>query len=115
VGDAKQLCPSCAGQITAGTESCPWCGAGLASAEATRVATAPPIASALAPDEDLATTRPLPTLPPPPKSLPLVALNPTQVFLRAVIVLGAMYVLFVIGREVVRFSACAVPSSPLCN
>lgn len=42
-------------------------------------------------------------------------MNPTQVFLRAVIVLGAMYVLFVVGRELVRFSACAVPSSPLCQ
>lgn len=42
-------------------------------------------------------------------------MNPTQVFLRTVIVLGLVYVLFVVGREVVQFSACAVPTSPLCR
>lgn len=75
----------------------------------------PPIAAALATGRGLGDSAPLPVLPPPPKSLPLVTMNPTQVFLRAVIVLGALYVLFVVGREFVRFSACAMPSSPLCQ
>lgn len=98
--------------------SCPWCGAGLGAAESTRVATAPPPSAAVASTPDIGFgdgSKPLPPLPPPPKSLPITALNPTQVFLRTLIVLGACYLLFLLGRRLVEFSACAVPGSPLCQ
>ena len=115
VSGATQLCPSCAGQLTEGAASCPWCGLGLTAAEPTRVAAAAPtavVAHNVGLGEQAA--RPLPSLPPPPKSLPLVQLNPTQVFLRAIIVLGGAYLLFTVARQFVEYSACAVPT-PLCR
>ena len=117
MGDASKLCPSCAGQVTNTAVSCPWCGEGLAGSEATRVATAPPPVAARAPGQGLGDARPLSAeqLPPPPKSLPIVRLNPTQVFLRAVIVIGCLYLLFVVGRSALQASACAIPGSPICH
>ena len=61
--------------------------------------------------------KPLPPLPPPPKSLPLVTLNPTQVFLRTIIILGSLYIVLVLGQQAMislKMTACAVPS-PLCR
>lgn len=61
--------------------------------------------------------RPLPPLPPPPKSLPIVALNPTQVVLRTIILLGVLYIVLVLGQQAMislKMTACAVPS-PLCR
>ena len=99
--------------------SCPWCGAALGASEGTRVATAPPPAAASVPstpDIGFGESKPLPeNLPPPPKSLPLTTLNPTQVFLRTLIVLGAIYLLFLLGQRFVVHAACAVPGSPLCR
>jgi hypothetical protein len=78
--------------------------------EATRVAVAPPPAAST---PDIGLGRPdkeLPPLPPPPKSLPITRLNPTQVVLRTVIVLGCLYLLFVVGRMLIQRS-----TDNLCN
>lgn len=118
---SPQLCPSCAGQVVAGAASCQWCGAGLGATEATSVGPAPAPSSRAASRPDIGfgdhAARPLPPLPPPPKSLPLTTLNPTQVMLRTMILLGALYVALVLGQQAMvslKMAACTVPS-PLCR
>ncbi len=60
-------------------------------------------------------------MPPPPRSRPIVALTPTQVFLRAIIVLGLAYIVIQIGSAAVmtmRNAACSNPNAwnmPMCQ
>ena len=80
---------------------------------------APPLAAsgATGPKIGFGGNTALPPIPPPPKELPLVRLNATQVFLRVLILLGVAYVILVLGQELIvgaRNTACAVPS-PLCR
>jgi len=126
VPEPLPLCHSCAGQLTAGAENCPWCGiATLPPDAATRVGGPPPPSrpGPTKPDVGLGenSARPLPAMPPPPRSRPIVALTPTQVFLRAIIVLGLAYIVITIGSAAmmsVRNRACSDPRvwhMPMCQ
>lgn len=63
--------------------------------------------------------RVLPPLPPPPEARPFEKYNATQIFLRAIIVVAAVYIVLVVGRSTlaaVKAQACAVnPSAPACS
>ena len=110
-----EICPSCAGQLKPGVESCQWCGASFAEAESTKVAPAmqPPVSR---PDVGFGggSARPLPPLPPPPKALPFSNLNGGQIILRVIIVLAVAYIVAVLGGKLIHDAACAVPGSPTC-
>jgi hypothetical protein len=60
-------------------------------------------------------------MPPPPRARPLVRLTPTQVFLRAIIVVGLAYIVIQLGSAAMvsmRNLACSNPNTydmPLCQ
>lgn len=62
--------------------------------------------------------RALPPLPPPPEARPFEKYNATQILLRAIIVIAAVYIVIVVGRSslaALKAQACARnPSVPAC-
>ena len=116
VSSALQICPSCAGQLATGAQSCPWCGISLLEdEESTRVAPAskPPVTRA---DVGFggAAERPLPPLPPPPRSLPFEKLNGAQIIMRVIVVVIVAWLIAMFAKEALHTSACQIPDSRLC-
>ena len=117
VTDALQICPSCAGQLSTGAESCPWCGISLTGdAESTRVGPAmkPPVTRADV-GFGAASARPLPPLPPPPRSLPFEKLNGAQIILRVIVVVIVAWLIAMFTSRALHDTACMIPDSPLCS
>jgi len=119
VSDVPRLCPSCAGQLgEKDTEVCPWCGAGaVGPTEATKATTAPSSAEGPSPLGARGAGRglgdaalPPGSLPPPPKHLPITRLDPGQIFLRTLIILGLAYVIVVIGHRALQVFHDALPA-----
>jgi hypothetical protein len=112
VPETDRICPSCAGQLTAETKNCPWCGAGTLAADGlTTVGAPPPSRPPTRPDVGFGdgTSRPLPPIPPPPAELPRASLNPAQIVLRTLIVLAAAYLIVTFGHNAIQMTVCMVP------
>src|SRR5579859_3555544 len=123
--EAPRLCAKCTGQLPEGVVACPWCGSPTtdAGAEGTKVGEPSPRARAAALGrKDIGLSGDLekiPNLPPPPPSLPITALNPGQIMLRALVVILVAYILVQASQPLLRWIepplCAAIPESQFCR